>query len=86
MLITLKNQGYTVSLETVGGELKSYKNETGKEYVWNSDPDFWPRSSPLLFPSIGNLRNGKTNINGQEYEICKHGFVRDMEMLSLIHI
>ena len=80
MLITLKNQGYTVSLETVGGELKSYKNETGKEYVWNSDPDFWPRSSPLLFPSIGNLRNGKTNINGQEYEICKHGFVRDMEM------
>ena len=80
MLITLKNQGYTVSLETVGGELKSYKNETGKEYVWNSDPDFWPRSSPLLFPSIGNLRNGKTNINGQEYEICKHGYVRDMEM------
>ncbi len=80
MLITLKSQGYTVSLETVGGELKSYKNEAGKEYVWNSDPDFWPRSSPLLFPSIGNLRNGKTNINGQEYEICKHGFVRDMEM------
>lgn len=35
MQITLKNQGYTVSLETVGGELKSYKNETGKEYVWN---------------------------------------------------
>ena len=80
MILTLSNKGYSVSLETKGGELKSYKNETGKEYVWNSDPDFWPRSSPLLFPSIGNVRNGKTIINGKEYEIPKHGFLRDMEM------
>lgn len=80
MLITLNNQGYTVTLETLGAELKSYKNEAGKEFVWNSNPDFWPRSSPLLFPSIGNLRNGKTIINGKEYAIPKHGFVRDMDM------
>ena len=80
MLLTLKNQGYTVTLETVGAELKSYKSEAGKEFVWNSDPKFWPRSSPLLFPSIGNLRNGKTIINGQEYEIPRHGFVRDIDM------
>lgn len=80
MLLSLKNQGYTVTLETVGAELKSYKSEAGKEFVWNSDPKFWPRSSPLLFPSIGNLRNGKTIINGQEYEIPRHGFVRDIDM------
>lgn len=42
MLLTLKNQGYTVTLETVGAELKSYKSEAGKEFVWNSDPKFWP--------------------------------------------
>ena len=60
MLLTLKDQGYTVQIETVGAELKSYKNETGKEFIWNSDPAFWFRSSPLLFPTIGNLRDGKT--------------------------
>lgn len=80
MLLTLKDQGYTVQIETVGAELKSYQNETGKEFIWNSDPAFWSRSSPLLFPSIGNLRNNKTIINGREYEIPKHGFVRDMDM------
>lgn len=80
MLLTLKNQGYTVTVETLGAELKSYKNEAGKEFVWDSNPDFWPRSAPLLFPSIGNLRNGKTMINGKEYEIPKHGFARDMDM------
>lgn len=80
MLLTLKSQGYTATIETLGAELKSYKNETGKEFVWNSNPDFWPRSSPLLFPSIGNLRDGRTIINGKEYEIPKHGFVRDIDM------
>ena len=80
MLLTVKNQGYTATIETLGAELKSYKNETGKEFVWDSNPDFWPRSSPLLFPSIGNLRNGKTIINGKEYEMPKHGFVRDIDM------
>lgn len=80
MLLTLKNQGYTVTLETLGAELKSYKNEKGKEFVWDSNPDFWPRSAPLLFPSIGNLRNNRTIINGKEYQIPKHGFVRDIDM------
>lgn len=80
MLITLSNQGYTIAVESLGAELKSYKNEAGKEFIWNSNPDFWPRSSPLLFPSIGNLRNGKTIINGREYAIPKHGFARDMDM------
>ena len=46
MLLTVKNQGYTATIETLGAELKSYKNETGKEFVWDSNPDFWPRSSP----------------------------------------
>ena len=80
MLLTLNSQGYTVSIETIGAELKSYKNKDGKEYIWNSNPEFWARSSPLLFPSIGNVRNGKTMIDGKEYELCKHGFVKDMEM------
>lgn len=80
MLVTLKDQGFTVQLETKGAELKSYREPSGKEFIWNSDPDFWPRSSPVLFPSIGNLREGKTIINDIEYKLSKHGFARDMEM------
>ncbi len=80
MILKLTNNGYSVSLETQGGELKSYADENGKEFVWNSNPEFWSWSAPLLFPTIGNLRNGKTIINGKEYEIPKHGFLRDMQM------
>ena len=80
MLLTLKDQGYTVRIESLGAELKSYQNQAGKEFVWNSNPDFWPRSSPLLFPSIGNVRNGKTIIDGAEYEMPKHGFAKEIDM------
>ena len=42
MLLTVKNQGYTATIETLGAELKSYKNETGKEFVWIPTPTSGP--------------------------------------------
>ena len=59
-----------------GAELRSL-SISGKELMWCADPAFWGKSSPILFPMIGNLRNGKTLINGEEYAITKHGFARD---------
>ena len=64
MLITLHSNGYEVAVNTMGAELKSFKDPSRKEYVWNSDPAFWMRSSPLLFPTIGNLRNGERRESG----------------------
>lgn len=78
MEITLKNKNSSAVILTKGAELRSY-NADGKELMWRADPAFWGKSSPFLFPMIGNLRSGKTVINGQEYSITKHGFARDNE-------
>lgn len=43
----------------------------------------WNRHSPVLFPIVGKLKNGKTLINGNEYEMGQHGFARDMEFEKL---
>ena len=48
--------------------------------MWRADPAFWGKTSPLLFPMIGTLKNGSTLINGSEYRITKHGFARDLEL------
>ena len=45
MLITLHSNGYEVAVNTMGAELKSFKDPSGKEYVWNSDPAFWMRNN-----------------------------------------
>jgi len=79
MVISLQSEGYKIKINSLGAELKSYCDPSGKEFIWNSDPAFWNRSSPILFPSIGNVRNNKTIINGKEYTMPKHGLCRDME-------
>ena len=79
MRITIESQNYKASIETLGAELKSFQNPEGKEFIWTGDPEFWIRSSPTLFPSIGNVRNGKTWFYGKEYEMPKHGFCKETE-------
>ena len=39
---------------------------------------FWGKHSPILFPTIGNLRFPTIIIDGKEYPLHKHGFARDL--------
>jgi len=76
MEIRLNCGSTTADILDKGAELRSLCIN-GEELMWCADPAFWGKTSPLLFPMIGNLRNGKTFINGKEYSITKHGFARD---------
>jgi len=79
MLVTLHSENYEVTINSLGAELKSFLTPDKKEFVWNSDPAFWMRSSPLLFPTIGNVRNNTTLFHGHPYPMPKHGFCKDSE-------
>ena len=80
MLYTVKNEELICEIETHGAELKSIKDKnTGREYLWNSDPMYWNRTSPVLFPFVGAVKDKKYNHNGKTYNIGQHGFARDME-------
>lgn len=79
MRISLNNNGAAAVIDTGGAQLISLKDQAGKEYIWQRDPAFWARCSPVLFPAIGNSRGGKTVFEGTWYELCKHGFAKDME-------
>lgn len=79
MLITIKDNKSTAAIDTLGAQLISFKDSAGKEYIWQRDPAHWKSSSPLLFPAVGNSRNGKTRFNGAWYDMPKHGFCRGAE-------
>ncbi len=49
-----------------------------KEMLHNGKT-FWDRQAPILFPTVGRLRDNKTIINDENYEIPQHGFAKDME-------
>lgn len=68
-----------LEIQTVnkGAELVSAKLN-GIEKI-HDGKNFWNRHSPVLFPIVGKLKNGKTTIGGKTYEMGQHGFARDME-------
>lgn len=80
MQYELKNETLTVVFESLGAEMISLKeNQSNQEYLWHGDKKFWGRRSPVLFPFVGRLRNGKYTHANQEYGAGQHGFARDME-------
>ena len=77
-MVTLGNDILTVSVKDHGAELCSIrKGEV--EYLWQADPAFWARHSPVLFPIVGAVWEGKYRVDGKEYPMGQHGFARDMD-------
>lgn len=83
MNIRLFSNGFSCTVNTCGAELKSYRDPSGREYIWTSDPAFWMRSSPLLFPIVGNARDGRTILKNRIYALPKHGFCKESEFLPV---
>ncbi len=79
MIVTLKNLSAIAQINSKGAELKSFKDVFGTEYIWCSDPKYWSRSSPVLFPTVGMLKNDVATINNINYNMPRHGFARDLE-------
>jgi len=62
-----------------GAELQSIVGPGGIEYLWQGDPAFWARRSPLLFPIVGALPGGTYSYGGRTYKLGNHGFAKERE-------
>jgi galactose mutarotase-like enzyme len=76
---TISNSNLTAQINHFGAELFSLKNSKNKEYIWEGNPAFWGKHSPILFPIVGTLKNNSYHYNGAEYHLSRHGFARDTE-------
>ena len=73
-MIELKNNQLTIIVSEKGAELQSIKNANGKEYLWQGDPKYWGRRSPILFPIVCSVNNETYRVDGKEYHLPRHGF------------
>lgn len=72
----IKNELFSIKVKSQGAELTSiYGYE--HEYLWTSDPKFWNRHAPVLFPIVGSLQDKTYTYDGSEYQLNQHGFARD---------
>lgn len=75
---TLTDNILTVEVSDHGAELQSIRKGS-VEYLWQGDPAYWGRRSPVLFPIVGSVWEKKYRVDGKEYELGQHGFARDMD-------
>lgn len=76
----LENNEFIAKFDSHGAELKSVLRKSDyREYMWYGDSKFWGRTSPVLFPFVGSLKNKEYEFDGRKYPMGQHGFARDME-------
>lgn len=81
---TLENQFLKATFKSQGAELISLKRgET--EYIWQGNPEFWNRHTPVLFPFVGSLKNNSYTYKGISYPMGQHGFARDTNFTVVEH-
>ncbi|PRM94726.1 aldose 1-epimerase family protein [Aliarcobacter cryaerophilus] len=76
----IKNNFIKVKIKSFGAELNSLqKIDNDFEYIWQANPQYWARHSPVLFPIVGRLKNDSYFYKGKKYTLSQHGFARDKE-------
>lgn len=83
MLITLQNKELLIEINSQGAELQRvFHNEYQLDYMWNADPAFWSKRSPVLFPIVGQLKDNSYQYKGHNYHLPRHGFAREKEFMA----
>ncbi|AIM25034.1 aldose 1-epimerase family protein [Melissococcus plutonius] len=78
MTVQLENEFLIATIAEAGAELVSLRSKSMNiEYIWQGNPAFWNRHSPILFPIVGRLKNNQYIYEGKTYHLPQHGFARD---------
>jgi len=73
----LENETIYLKVDLQAAEMHSLIDKVNhKEWIWNANPEFWSQRNPILFPLVGNTYDKKLHIDGKEYPIGNHGFMR----------
>src|SRR5688500_2726793 len=76
----IENDLLKVTVQPMGAELSGlFNKQTGLEYIWDADPKFWAKHSPVLFPIVGALKNNSYLYQGKSYQLNRHGFAREQQ-------
>jgi galactose mutarotase-like enzyme len=72
----LRSAGLCATVSARGAELRSFRPDGAREWLWQGDPTWWAGQAPLLFPVIGRSPDGMARWQGQSFAMPPHGVAR----------
>lgn len=87
MEVLISNEKIQAKINTLGAELVSLVDiNKNRELMWQKNPKFWNKCSPVLFPFIGAIKGNQYFYNNKKYDFNKkHGFAREKEFKIISH-
>jgi galactose mutarotase-like enzyme len=76
--VILRSETMEARISTIGAELESLRHGRHGEMLWQGDPAYWDKTSPLLFPVIGRVAGDHIRIVGKSYPMPQHGFAQEL--------
>ena len=74
----LENEVLSVEIAELGAEVTGISDrEKNTDILWEGNPSFWKRHSPVLFPNVGKTYGNEVLIEGNKFPTVQHGFARD---------
>lgn len=74
----LENDFLCVEIAEAGAEvIRIFDRQKNTEILWEGEPRYWKRHSPVLFPNVGKTYQNQILIDGVSYPTSQHGFARD---------
>lgn len=83
MMLTIQSKKQGAELTSIQYEGKE-KLHQGEKVVDQKGEPYWKRQAPILFPIVGQIKDGTTRIKEKTYEMGQHGFARDMEFEEVV--
>lgn len=85
MEFALKNEKLSLTVSSLGAEMRSLQTADGTEYLWQGDPMYWKDRAPNLFPFVGRLTDNTYKYLGKTYPMTIHGFAAAEEFAVVEH-
>ncbi len=78
MQTIIQNDKIKAIINHKGAELSSLE-KNNENFIWEINNQFWDKTSPVLFPVVGGLKEDHYKFEGKEYFLSRHGFARERE-------
>ena len=83
--IRIATDALSAEFSLLGAEMRVLRDEQARDLLSDGPPEFWSGRAPFLFPIVGAVNQDRIHVDGQTYEMAKHGFARKSAFALIDH-